>query len=88
MKANKVLLGVIGGLITGAALGILFAPQSGKKTRKKIKDKSQEFKDNIQEDFDKLIQKIDDKYQSVSEDAQQLLHKGKSKIENEITKKN
>ncbi len=87
MKANKVILGVIGGLATGAILGILFAPQSGKKTRRQIKDKSRELKDNMKEDFGKLIQKIDAKYQSVSEDAHELLHKGKSKIEDEIAKK-
>lgn len=88
MKTNKVILGVIGGLATGALLGILFAPESGKKTRRKIKDKSQELKDNMKEDFDKLIQKIDDKYQSVSENAHNFLHKGKLKIENGIEQKN
>lgn len=88
MKANKVILGVVGGLAAGAILGILFAPSSGKKTRKKIADKSKELKDNAKADFDKLIQKIDEKYQSVAEDAHKLLHDGKSKIENEIAKKN
>jgi len=88
MKANKVILGAIGGLATGAILGILFAPQSGKQTRKKIKDKSREFKDHMKEDFDKMLEKIDSKYHSVSEDAHHFLHNGKAKIENEIEKKN
>ncbi len=88
MKTNKVILGVIGGLATGAILGVLFAPHSGKKTRKKIADKSKAMKDHVKEDFDKLIQKIDDKYQSISDDAHKLLHDGKAKIENEIAKKN
>lgn len=88
MKTNKVILGVIGGLATGAILGVLFAPHSGKKTRKKIADKSKAIKDHAKEDFDKLIQKIDDKYKSISEDAHKLLHDGKAKIENEIAKKN
>lgn len=88
MKANKVILGVIGGLATGAILGILFAPQSGKKTRRKIKDKSRELKDNMKEDFDKLIQKIDSKYQAISHDAHEFLHNGSSKTENEIKQKN
>ena len=36
MKSGKVLLGVLAGLATGAVLGILFAPDKGKKTRKKL----------------------------------------------------
>ncbi|RVT72243.1 YtxH domain-containing protein [Flavobacterium sufflavum] len=88
MKTNKVVLGLIGGLVTGAALGILFAPQSGRKTRRKIKDKSREFKDHMKEDFDKLIQKIDKKYESVSHNAHEFFHNGKAKIENETTTRN
>lgn len=89
MNANKIILGVLGGLVTGAALGILFAPDSGKKTRKKIKDKSQELKDSVKEEFDKLVKKADNKYQTISEDANEfLLHQAKPKIENEIAKNN
>lgn len=88
MKTNKVISGVIGGIAIGAILGILFAPSSGKKTRKKIADKSKALKDNAKGDFDKLIQKIDEKYQSVSENANKFLHEGKSKIENGVAKKN
>lgn len=88
MKTNKVILGVIGGLATGAILGVLFAPNSGKNTRKKIADKSKTLKDNTKRDLDKLMQKLEDKYQSVSETANNFLHEGKAKIENEMAKKN
>ena len=40
MKADKVILGVVGGVAVGALLGILFAPEKGEKTRRKIMDKS------------------------------------------------
>ncbi|KDN56068.1 YtxH domain-containing protein [Flavobacterium seoulense] len=88
MKTNKIILGLIGGLAAGAVLGVLFAPDNGKKTRKKISDKSKELKDNLKGDFDKLLDKIDHKYQSLSEDTHRLLNKGKEKIENEIANKN
>lgn len=95
MKTNKIILGLIGGLATGAILGVLFAPDSGKKTRKKITDKSKELKDNVKNDVDKLLQKIDEKYKSVSGDAnklynegKELAQEGKAKIENEIANKN
>ena len=34
--------GIVGGLIAGGILGILFAPQPGNKTRAQIKDKTLE----------------------------------------------
>ena len=36
MKADKIILGVLGGVAVGALLGVLFAPDKGDKTRKKI----------------------------------------------------
>lgn len=37
-KIGNTLLAVIGGVAIGAAMGILYAPDKGDKTRKKIKD--------------------------------------------------
>lgn len=36
MNNGKILLGVLAGVMTGATLGILFAPDSGANTRKKL----------------------------------------------------
>ena len=40
MKSSNVLLGIVGGLAAGAVLGVLFAPDKGTNTRKKIAKKS------------------------------------------------
>ena len=45
--SSKVLLTFIGGAVVGAALGILFAPDSGANTRKKIANKAKDLKDDL-----------------------------------------
>jgi gas vesicle protein len=45
--SGNVLLALLTGAVVGAGVGILYAPDKGSKTRKKIKEKAQETKDEI-----------------------------------------
>jgi gas vesicle protein len=49
MDNKSVILGTLIGLAVGVSAGLLFAPQSGKETRKMIKDKAVEAKDFAEE---------------------------------------
>lgn len=51
MKTNHVMLGIMGATLTGAILGVLFAPEKGSEMRKKI---SQGIKDYSNNGFKKL----------------------------------
>jgi gas vesicle protein len=44
---SKILLALLGGLAVGAAVGILFAPDKGSETRKKIKDSAEDLADKV-----------------------------------------
>lgn len=52
-ERNYGILGFIAGAAVGAALGVLFAPRSGKETRQRLADRARTAKD----DLDDLIEK-------------------------------
>jgi len=70
---KNVLVGLFAGVAIGATLGILFAPEKGSDTRKKIKDKSSDIKG-----------KAVDKYGQIVDTASQKIDAVKSKF-NDLT---
>lgn len=81
MSSGKVLLGVLAGLAVGATLGILFAPDKGSSTRKKISKKSDEYADELGQKFNEFIESITEKSEAVKEEAEHLVESGKLKAE-------
>jgi len=65
MSTGKVLLGVLAGVAAGALLGILFAPDKGTVTRKKISKKGEDLKDDVKETFNEFIDNMTEKYEKV-----------------------
>jgi gas vesicle protein len=69
MGAGKILLGILAGVAVGATLGILFAPDKGSSTRKKISKKSDEYVKELEEKFNGFIESISQKYEEIKEEV-------------------
>lgn len=65
-------LGFLGGAIVGAALALLFAPESGEKTRRRIGKFVQDEKGKLVDAYGSAMNRLDDEAQKIEE----LLHRG------------
>ncbi len=78
MSTGKVVLGVLAGTAIGATLGILFAPDKGSETRKKIAKKSNDYADKLSGKFNGIVEDVTNQIQKVKDEANSLLEKGKA----------
>jgi gas vesicle protein len=84
MSSGKVLLGVLAGVAAGATLGILFAPDRGSNTRRKISRKGDEYADELESKFNEFIESITEKFEDLKEEACHMAENGEKKLEKAI----
>lgn len=76
MSTGKFLTGLAAGLV----LGILFAPDSGDETRKKLAQKGNDLKDSISSKLNSLGNEAGNQFDNAKNKASELLDKGKDKM--------
>jgi len=81
MNSGKVLFGVLAGAAAGVLLGVLFAPEKGSTTRKKITDAGNDYAGEVKDKFDDLLASINSKLEDVKLNIKDLSEKGRSKFE-------
>jgi len=76
MSAKQVLIGTISGLVAGAVVGLLLAPQSGAETRQKISDSADQLKKKLRklrgqasEDLDDLKAVFENEVEGLKDDV-------------------
>lgn len=74
----KVIGGFVVGALAGVAAGLLMAPESGDKTRKKLRKEVGKFADNLTQDMEKKIDHLKDDY---NEKIDHLANYGKKGLE-------
>lgn len=88
MSSGKVILGALAGVAAGALLGILFAPEKGSQTRKKLARSGNDYVDGLGEKFNTFIDGMSSKLETLKKDANYIAEQGKQKIdkaENDLT---
>ena len=80
MGSKKILTAVLLGAVAGAVLGILFAPDKGSETRKKISKKTGDLGDTVRNKFSEFGEAIAEKFDSIRGEANDIMEKGKAKV--------
>lgn len=80
MSNSKTLLGFLAGAAVGSILGILFAPDKGTETRRKIGESSGDLTDSLKSKFSDFVDSIKESYQTVRGEAEDLADQGTSKM--------
>jgi gas vesicle protein len=86
MSSGKVVLALLAGVAAGAVLGILFAPEKGSETRKKLSGQGEDLKESMKEQFNQFLDDISEKYENVKEEDADLSDNGKA-VKDEADKK-
>ena len=81
MSSGKVLLGVLAGVALGTAVGILFAPDKGSSTRKKISKNKDKYVDELEAKFTEFVDSITKKFETVKKEATNMAENVKLKTE-------
>jgi gas vesicle protein len=78
MNTTKILLGFVAGAAIGGILGILFAPDKGTETRRKLAEKSSDLSDTLRDKFGDFVDGVKDNFTSAKNRAEDLADKGTS----------
>jgi gas vesicle protein len=79
--SSKIIVGFLAGTAVGALAGILFAPEKGSETRKKIAAKSGDITDSVKNSFNDFIDGVKQTYAGAKGEVDEFGNKLKGKLD-------
>jgi gas vesicle protein len=70
MKSYKMVIGIVAGLATGLLAGVLFAPEKGVRTRRKILRAGVDLTDDIRDKVENALDAVQEKYDMAIKNAE------------------
>ncbi len=86
MSAGKIVLGVLAGFAAGAVVGILFAPDKGSATRRKLMDAANDVAEDLKTKISESISNVSDQFESTINGLKDHASSGTSKVEDRFNK--
>jgi gas vesicle protein len=80
-NTGKLVGAILIGAAIGGALGILFAPDKGSETRKKISSKGNDLTDAVKDKLGKIADKFRKEVEAIKDQANEFAENGKSVVE-------
>ena len=81
MSAKRVLLGTLIGLGTGAVLGVLFAPDKGSTTRKKLSKQGSRYMGTLKDTANEYVDTLEEKFENAKESAAGMTDRMKGAVD-------
>lgn len=85
-KSKNLIIGIAAGSAVGGILGLLYAPDKGKETRKKIKEQAHDITDQVKLAKQELAKTIEAKKTDFEDKTEEIISKLSYKAEDIISK--
>lgn len=85
MKIGRIIFGILAAMGVGTILGILFAPDKGSETRKKISNKTRDLSDEINAKVNEAVHTVNKKMENLKEETNRMAASMKKRTEEVMT---
>ena len=85
MRIGRIIFGILAAMGVGTILGILFAPDKGSETRKKISNKTRDLSDEINAKVNEAVHTVNKKMENLKEETDRMAASMQKRTEEVLT---